>query len=298
MATNTIKNLRDTLDNGLGIFSRIWEFKAKNWITSVRAADIDGDGDIEIIFSSREGRVYCLSKTGKLRWKRVIGARVWIGTIVVSSSSSQDKETNARIIVGTRDGKVYVLDKDGRTITRDGRTLLVDEEGQAIDAEEELQAHWFNKGYVVRGVAVDPLLQSQIIIGTEDRCAYGLDAKTGKELWYFKTDGWVRAVFSYDINGDKQDEILVGSADGYLYVLDLNGRLLAKHSFDSPIQTIFATDVDQDGIVEILITSNSKNLVALVYHQHQEKKVATPDHLEEKWEICIFEKSFAHSLCD
>src|SRR5207302_10685906 len=78
------KNLQNALNDGLGIVSRIWEYKARNWITSLCTADIDGDGDIEIIASSRDGRVYCLSKTGKLRWRREIGTRAWIGAVAVS----------------------------------------------------------------------------------------------------------------------------------------------------------------------------------------------------------------------
>src|SRR6266487_2544855 len=73
--SSPIKNLREALADGLGIVSRIWEFKARNWVTCMYVADIDGDGDAEIIIGSREGRIYCLSKTGKMRWRRDIGSR-------------------------------------------------------------------------------------------------------------------------------------------------------------------------------------------------------------------------------
>src|SRR5438477_524132 len=81
-------------------------------------------GDLEIIIGSRDGRIYCLSKTGKLRWKREIGTRAWIVTIVVSGLAAPGNETSVRIIVGTRDGKVYVLDSEGRMISREGQALL------------------------------------------------------------------------------------------------------------------------------------------------------------------------------
>src|SRR5258708_21756494 len=138
-----VMKLQNALNDGLGIVSRIWEYKARNWITAICIADIDGDGDVEIIASSRDGRVYCLSKTGKLRWRHEIGTRAWIGTIAVSGLATAGKEASVHIIVGTRDGKVYVLDKDGSMLTRDGKALPFNEDGKALDPEQALQAYWF-----------------------------------------------------------------------------------------------------------------------------------------------------------
>ena len=117
----TEKKLRHALVDGLSIVSRIWEFKARNWVTCIYIADIDGDGDVETIIGSRESRIYCLSKTGKLRWRRDIGSREWIVTITVCGLAGPRKETSVHIIMRTRDGKMYVLDGEGRIVTRDGR---------------------------------------------------------------------------------------------------------------------------------------------------------------------------------
>ena len=48
-STITKKNLHHALEDGLSIVSRIWEYKARNWVTCIYVADIDGDGDVEII---------------------------------------------------------------------------------------------------------------------------------------------------------------------------------------------------------------------------------------------------------
>ncbi len=276
----TVKKLRQALADGLSIVSRIWEFKARNWVTCIYVADIDGDGDAETIIGSREGRIYCLSKTGKLRWKLDIGSREWIVTITVGGLAGPRKETSVHIIMGTRDGKVYVLDGEGRMVTRDGGILLFDEEGKPIDPQQALDACWFSIGYVIRSIYVDPLQQSQIILGTEDRCAYGLDYKTGEQLWNYPTGGWVRTVFAYDMNCDGKEEVLVGSADGNLYLLDFQGQLLAQYTVNHPIRTIFVEDVDNDGNLEVLMCTNHKNLVALTYCEGQ---------FEKKWERGPFE---------
>jgi outer membrane protein assembly factor BamB len=281
MPTATINDLRDALGLGLGIVTRVWDFKVRDWVTSVSAADIDNDGEVEVIACSRDGRVHLLTaEKGECRWERIVGEKAWVGTGIVSDLSIGGTDATGRIIAGTRDGKVYCIDKDGRTITRDGEALPFDNEGWAINEEAEKEACWFNTSYVIRQVAFDPLQLSQIILGSDDRCAYGLDYQTGKQIWQFPTSGRVRTVCSHDINGDGQAEILVGSTDNYLYLLDQQGHLIDKHSMNYPIRTVFVSDIDQDGNVEILVTTDGKDLVALVYLEDME---TASDRFVQKW---------------
>ena len=65
------------------------------------------------------------------------------------------------------------------TITRDGKLLLYDKEGEAIDKEAEKEAYWYQADSVIRQICINPE-NTTIIIGSEDRCAYGLDYKTGR----------------------------------------------------------------------------------------------------------------------
>lgn len=126
MPANTIQELYDALGLGLGTVSRIWEYEAKDWVTSVTVSDIDNDGEFEVIACSRDGRVQLLdTKTGRCRWQRIVGEKAWIGTstVVARDLLATGSREDARIIVGTRDGKVYILNKDGMTITRQGKLL-------------------------------------------------------------------------------------------------------------------------------------------------------------------------------
>lgn len=280
MPSNAFKELKDALDLGLGIVTRIWDYLAKDWVTSVFVMDIDDDGEVEVIACSRDGRVHLLSKGGEPRWERIIGAKVWVGTAVASSLYTGGAETATHIVVGTRDGKVFVLDRDGKTMTKDGRTQPFDTDGRAIDPVQEQQACWYDTGYVIRQISIDPRRPSAILIGSEDRCAYGLDYTTGEQLWKYQTNGWVRAICSYDVNGDGQDEVLVGSVDRYLYLLDQQGNLLTKHAMNHPVQTILAADIDQDGHVEVLVTTDGMDLVALNY---VEEAINPTSCFREKW---------------
>ncbi len=280
MAASTIKELQNALDLGLGIVSRVWDYKTKDWVTSIFVDDIDGDGLFEIIVCSRDGRIHLLSQGGDLRWKRIIGTKAWVSAVVASDLPTERSVPSTRIIVGTRDGKVFVLDKDGKTVSKNGETFSYDTDGRAFDLEPEKEAYWYNTGYTIRDVIVESRLPSGILIGSEDRCAYGLNYETGEPLWKFQTNGWVRTISACDIDGDGQDEILAGSADRYVYLLDQQGHLLNKHRLDYPIYTILATDVDQDGRIELLVTTEGNELLALVYHKNQEH---SRGYFEKKW---------------
>jgi outer membrane protein assembly factor BamB len=285
---NTRDPLKLALKDGLSIFSRIWDYKAKNWVMCITVADIDGDGDVEIIIGSRDGRIYCFSKTGKLRWQREIGwqletgMRAWVDTIAISGMARPGEEAAVRIIVGTRDGKVYVLDSEGCLLTKDGAKLLFNEEGQPLDRQLAQDAYWFNINHVIRSICVDPLRQSRIILGSEDRCVYGLDLRTGEQLWQYATGGHVRSVFACDLNSDGQDEVLFGSVDGNLYVLDLQGQELTRYALGHPIRTVFVEDIDKDGKAEILLSTDHKNLIALTCCKGQFTRKWEYEHFENR----------------
>lgn len=264
---HSIDGLHDALGIGVGTVTRLWDYKAKDWVTSIHAADINNDGEVEVFACSRDGRVHLLSaKTGESRWLRIIGTKVWVGTAVMSESMAKQAHEEARIIVGTRDGKVYVLNKDGMILTREGELLPFDSEGKALNNEAEKAASWIDTtGYVIRQIHVNPAKPTDILIASEDRSVYALDYTTGKLHWIFQTGGWVRTVFSCDLNGDGDAEVLVGSLDKNLYILDQQGRVLAKHPMKNPLHNIFAADIDKDGQTEILVGTDGKDLIALTY---------------------------------
>ena len=258
---SAIDELRDNLALGLGIVSRIWDYKTKDWVTSVWVADVDKDGKAEVVVCTREGRVFFLStEKGGDKWERVVGDKTdWVSTGTVIG------DRQLRIIIGKRDGKVYCLDKDGNTVTRDGKILLfTKKDGRAADETAEQEAHWFQAGDVARQVLFDEY-SSLIIVGSEDRYVYGLDSVSGELRWKFAADDWVQTVAICDINGDKVPEILIGSADKFLYVLNLQGQVLAKHDMKFPVNNIVAGVVDQDGRVEMLVSTEGKDLAAVIY---------------------------------
>ncbi|MBV9692048.1 MAG: VCBS repeat-containing protein [Ktedonobacteraceae bacterium] len=253
------------------MFSKVWDYKAKNWVTGVYALAIDNDGDVEIIACSRDGRVYVLSKWGDRRWERIIGSKESLRTII-AIPPVDGRDNGVRVITATRNGKVYALNKDGKTVSKDGKLFSFADDGRAFETEQEVAACWLDTGSAIRQVHVNPLYSSDIVLGSaDDHHAYALNYKTGEIRWKFATKGWVRAVILYDIDGDGEAETLVGSVDGFLYVLNHEGQCIDKTYMQHPIYAIFAADIDHDGVTEILVATGGKDLIAL-----------TPD-LREKW---------------
>jgi outer membrane protein assembly factor BamB len=264
--TNT--NLQSFLQQGLAVMTELWSFKTKNWVTSVCVEDIDNDHDSEIIVGTRDGRVYTLTRSGDVRWLRIIGTKQWVGTVASipqgEKKNIENKDSGVRIFAGTRDGRVYGLDKDGKTLARNGERFSFNiNTGRADDERREPNTYWFQSEQAIRQILVNPACPNKLLIGSEDRCVYLFDTESDKECRKFPTNDWVRAIFLYDINGDGEVETLVGSKDKYLYILNGDGQCIAKQRMEHSIYSVCAADIDNDDCVEILVGTDDKELIAL-----------------------------------
>jgi outer membrane protein assembly factor BamB len=263
--------IRNYLQLGLSVVTELWRYKAKNWITCVYAADIDNDGKIEILASSKDGRVCALSEEGKPKWERVIGNKAIVNTLTVINHPDS---LSSRIIVGTQDGKIYILCEDGKTLDTSGKTYTFDPiTGIAHDQEKEKHVYWQSYDYGIRHVAFNFNPDAFIIVGTDDHWIRTFDYSTQKEVWCFQTDDWIRSVTSYDINGDGKLETIVGSGSKRLDILDSTGTCRLSRDMPGRIETILVNDVDGDGEMEILLAIDGKKLYAF------------SSRLEEKWHL-------------
>lgn len=252
--------LREPLRAGLSVFQEKWFYKAKDWITSIHAADINHDGYLEIIACSRDGRVMVFDKDRRLLWQRVVGSKRWVGAIV---GIKGDKDLPSCIIAGTRDGNVYAFAQDGQTIGKDGTLYPFDQNGRAIKRKEEIASCWLETKAAIRQVFVDPTCSSDVIVGSEDGNAYAINIQTRELHWKFQADGWVRAVCHSDIDGDGRVETIIGSNEKTLYVLSDKGETLRQKLMHHPIHAVFAADIDLDGQAEILVATDGKDLITL-----------------------------------
>ena len=179
-----VQNLREALRLGIGVVTELWFHPTKDWVMSVHAADIDGDGGIEVFIVSRDGFVRVLTSKGSLKWQ-VEQPDEWIG--IVRGINNTEAKDATRLVSGSRRSQVYAYNETGDLLWQ------------------------YSAGQVIRSIRIYDINhdgKDEVIIGSEDWSVHVLSSATGKLLWKYDTKGWVRAVFAHDIDGDGEIEIL------------------------------------------------------------------------------------------
>ena len=243
--------LPDLLKYGIAVVTNIWNYSANDWVSSVQAADVDGDADIEILLGSRDGFVRALTRWGSLKWEARPGAGKWVSSVTAvpqpedSFAQSDNMHPLPYVIAGSRDGRVYALDQHGHVLP---------------EWEE------YDTGGVVRQVYVHPERPERLIVGSESRGLYVLDCYTGKPLYNpFFAPCPLTSVFAYDIDADGEPEILAGCADGYVYILNfMTGELKGKIPAGNKVYAVYAAHLEPEGqgTASILVSTNGKDLSA------------------------------------
>src|SRR5215472_17122736 len=82
LTKDTEYSLPDLLKYGIAVVTNIWNYSANDWISSVQAADVDGDADIEILLGSRDGCVRALTRWGSLKWEALLGMGKWVSSVI------------------------------------------------------------------------------------------------------------------------------------------------------------------------------------------------------------------------
>ncbi|MBO0791991.1 MAG: PQQ-binding-like beta-propeller repeat protein, partial [Ktedonobacteraceae bacterium] len=235
-----IQPLQEALRQGLAVATELWSFSTTDWVTSVHAADIDGDGDIEVVAGSRDGSVRVLTRGGQLKWQQREESLSWVGA--VQCISNKDATDATRVVIGARNGKVIAFSERGEEIWR------------------------YQAGQAIRRIRVEDVDQDgkvEVLVASEDCLVHVLACETGEPIWTFQSNGWIRSVVSIDLDGDDEIETLAASGDQNLYVLDSGGQVKRIFATKSKIHSLYAIDLDRDGEVEILYGSNTKDLCAM-----------------------------------
>jgi len=179
-----------------------------------------------------------------------------------------------------------------RTLRNTGSVLLLSINGTHIwnytinDSVRALYAYDVNgdgKKEIISGVGFMNIDSYYELTGTDKKgeiwelidylvqngSVYLLDNK-GKTIWEFEipsTDGDinknVRSVYSADINKDGYLEILAGSSNGFLYVINLTGPMLWKYNASEPVMAISAGDINNDRSIEVVVGTNNGMIHAI-----------------------------------
>jgi outer membrane protein assembly factor BamB len=206
-----------------------WTFKTDGEIVS--GANF---ADNKVLFGSGDETLYCLSiEDGKGLWKfKVPGGPVMASPAIVGGHTFVAGCDSALHVIDLKDGKevrsVQLEGQTGATAGVIGQELYVGtmtNQMLGIDWQKGEVAWRFEPAVNSQAFFASPAVTDALVIaGSRDKRVYGLERKTGKQVWKFATQG---KVDSSPVIVDSR--IFVGSADGNLYVLDLvKGTELAK----------------------------------------------------------------------
>jgi poly-gamma-glutamate capsule biosynthesis protein CapA/YwtB (metallophosphatase superfamily)/outer membrane protein assembly factor BamB len=238
-------------------------------VWSLAVADLDGDGQQEVIAGSYDKNVYAVTRDGWMLWRYQAGAAIY-----ALDTGDLDGDGRAEVVVGADDNQVHVLRSDGELLWRYGTASRVisvqvaDLDGDG--AGEVLAGSWDQILYlldangeprwqfssdkalsVVRCAELDDDGQLEIVAASEGGDVYVVGPEGGVR-WEYPAGGYVRELRVYDLDNDGREEIVVGSADGWVYVLSGDGHLEWRRQLDGPVIAIDVEDVEGDGEGEIM----------------------------------------------
>lgn len=219
-----------------------WKFKADGKI--IGTARIAGEN---LYFGSDRGTIYALSTSdGALLWSKKTGGRI----------ASRPAYHNGHIFVLSGDGNLHKLNAS------DGKSEWVFQTEGAehrfkrfSSSGEEFSDIW---DYYLSSPVVE---DSVIFFGSSDRHIYAVDARSGKQIWKYKTGDVVHSDPIVD-----EGIVYAGSFDGFMYALDAaDGSLRWK--FDTVGAAYFPEGAVQQGAEihkgVILFGSRDYNLYVL-----------------------------------
>lgn len=219
------ETLRKLLSLGRLVITPEWNYLADDWVTCVSAADIDDDGDTEIVAGSRDGYLRVLTRQGTERWKTFIGSWITSVAIVPSPALQELGEeqsslalTASALLPGTNKPLPRIL-----VSTRKGQVCALDRYGNLLHTGE--WSRWTRGGPTIHQLAMHPRHPREVVVGGEDHFVYVLDAPTGRELGRYDLRWRVYGVCMADVDGDGEEEILAVCTDKHIHIL---GRRLTS----------------------------------------------------------------------
>lgn len=212
----------------------------------VAAADLDGDGRPDVVASSTDGFLYGIrGRDGKPIWPPVaLGA---------------PSRSPPRLHDVTGDGVADVL-----VVTMAGSLCVID--GRSGSMLWRTEANGASEG-LGRPACLQVEGRTIILVPLGLAGMVAFDAANHKELWRSPPGHPVVAGPTVcDLDGDGLPEVLAGSTDGQLLVLDAAGGAVLQQVAVSEglIEADPAVcDVDGDGVLDVLIASQNFNLTAV-----------------------------------
>jgi outer membrane protein assembly factor BamB len=207
-------------------------------------ADVDLDGHLEVVIpASSPSMVYCFNgMTGAVEWSRSTGASNCIDS--PPAVADVDNDDKPELLLGTFYGNVFCLNGEDGSIRWQknlGSNSYIQSDPAILDVNEDGQ------------------LDVVIAQFAGDCRVYTLWGNNGSILWYsdVPTDYMYHGCSFADLDEDGRPELVIGSYDNHVYVLNaedgsLAWQYIASYYIGAPTSL---GDLNNDGHLEVVFVS-------------------------------------------
>ncbi|MFC2004948.1 carboxypeptidase regulatory-like domain-containing protein [Chloroflexota bacterium] len=264
--------------------------------TSPAIADLDGDGNLEIIGGTNCGMVEVMDKDGNFVWTfpsppKHDSSRRWLSSPAVADVN--DNVDGLEVIISSQNiNTIFCFDGDNSDEVDDGISASDINWGAVGDGTGSWEGTegtdwdvlWIftTNGRIISTPAVadvDNDGQLEVVFGAgyggaADGKIYCLNGANGTLEWSYQTGAndidSSAGLADFDNDGDL--EVVVGASDGKVYFINNNGDAVIGASEVTGFQTGSAVrsspsigDFDGDGDLEVIIGSNNGKIYSLAY---------------------------------
>ena len=205
-------------------------------------ADLDGDGQDELIAATEFDGITAFNADGAVLWtyrEDADGNPVVVGCPIT-----------AKDVDGDGKSEVFAVDRWGPlSLSHDGELLWHQRSGNEFISGVEVTDIDGDGKY-------DVFCASQ-----DDNLVYRIDAENGNIIWNVpmlsKCDVYPNSYYpTGDLNKDGKSEVIVCDKDGNVYCINSSGKKLWTFTTPKPIHASAAlADIDGDGNLDVIITS-------------------------------------------
>ena len=282
-----------------GRLNEKWDFNSQSvLLASPIAVDVDGDGNQEVLFGTKDGKVYVLDGNAQIKW--VYDSKenfsdtelMFIDTESVNSINSPPNvadingDGKKEIVFGSESGNIYALSPDGELLWKKkigapirGGICIHNVVGNAnpeiifgasdsslyvLDSQGKTLWKYQAKAEIESSPLAFSAHKKHIVFGDNSGLIYSLDFKGNLE-WTLKTGGKITAQPAVgNLYGDGTQYIVIGSSDNKLYCIDEMGTIKWTFKTEGAILSKVAlADINKDRMLEILFGSCDNNVYAI-----------------------------------